>query len=386
MMRQVWRDELDSHLLDCADELLKLGYDREAALSEAKQRFGDAEQIARDLQQLHPWLAVYADWIVLGLLLLSCIPLYALHYLAASTTLGFASDYALLWWFGGALVMVTLVMLRWQIAIVPLTKRTGVCIALSLGLFVATLITIALDINNFETIIYNALLGLLTAALVFVSWQWSTLRQRQISVAVIIAVMIIFAWREEGLGENQLFNHCLYLVDQNPYAAPPASCEHVSWLSFYAVFMYASAALVMGYLGYYLIQLWKRGAHLSHKVITTTALVLLPLTAVQISGVNSLGALDVVAWKRDIYQAYVDILGRRPEEKDYEFYGTTRAYEHLSEVKAVLYQSAERKEKIKLLYQELLQREPTAEELQHYADSTLTINAIRHELSNELEQ
>ncbi len=380
MMRRVWQDELESHVLDCADDLVQLGYSPTDALNEAKQRFGDADQIARELQQLHPWLAVYADWIVFGLLLLSIIPLYALHFFAAKTLLGLASDYALLWWYGGALVIVTLLMLRWQFAIVPVTKRSGVCIALSLGFFVAACITIALDINNFETIIYNALLGLVTAAALLVSWQWLSLRQRQISLTVMIAVMIVFAWREEGLGEARLFDHCLYLVDQNPYAAPPASCEQVAWLSFYAVFMYAAAALAISYLGYYLVQLWRRGSQLYRKLITTGTLLLLPITAVQLSGINSLGALDVVAWKRDIYQAYVDILGRRPEEKDYLFYGTTRAYEHLSEVKAVLYQSAERTEKIKLLYQELLQREPSAEELQHYVDSTLTINEIRSEL------
>lgn len=380
MLRKVWRDELDSHLLDCADELMVLGYDRESALAEAKKQFGDTAKIQKELEHIHPWLAVYADWIALGLLLLTILPLYALHYFATSSALSLVSEQLLLWWYGGALVLITAVLLKWQFTIVPLTKRLSLCIALSIGWFIAACVTVGLDPNNFETIIYNGLFALTCVVLLAVLWKPLALWQRQLFLLVAIGLMILFAWREEGFGERAIFQQCLYLIDNNPYAIPPVNCEHVSLLSGYFWFIYAGIALALGYIVPYLIQLWQQGTKVYRQVITTGTLVLLPIVAFSVSGINSTGALDVVPWKTEIYQSYLDILGRRPEEKDYQFYGSTRAYQHMSQVRSVLYASPERREKIKLLYQEILGRNPSEQELNNYFDSTLTIKQITQEL------
>ncbi len=380
MLRQVWRDELDSHLQDCADELVKLGYEPDAALTEAKQRLGDPEQIAKQLAEVHPWLAAYADWIALILLLVGIIPLYLLHYFAASTLLGLVSDQLLLWWWAGGLVLVTLLLVKWQLSIISLARRLGLVVALSLGWFVATCVTIALDINNFETIIYNGLFGLSCIVVLLLFRKQFSLFYRQLFILVAVSLMIVFAWREAGLFEQQLFNQCLYLLDSDLTTAPSTLCHQVSPLSGYLWFIYALAALAIAHLSYYVLCLWKDGTHLYRKVLTTGLLVCLPITSFSISGVNSTGTLDVVPWKVDIYTAYVDILGRRPEDKDYQFYATTRSYEHMSEVRAVLYTSTERQEKIKLLYQEILLREPTTEELEQYTSSKQTINQITQQL------
>ncbi|MBI4407957.1 MAG: hypothetical protein HY565_05675 [Candidatus Kerfeldbacteria bacterium] len=380
MLRQAWRDELDSHIMDCADELVKLGYEPDAALTEAKKQFGDPEQIAKQLAEVHPWLAAYADWIALILLLLGIIPLYLLHYFAASTVLGLVSDQLLLWWWAGGLILVTLLLVKWQLPIIPLTRRLGIVVALSLGWFIATCVTITLDLNNFETTIYNGLFGLSCLVVLLLFKKQFNLFYRQLFILVAVSLMIAFAWREEGLFEQQLFTQCLYLVDSDPTTAPSTLCHQVSPLSSYLWFIYALAALASAYLTHYVLRLWKNGTHLYRKVITTGLLVGLPIVSFNISGVNSTGTLDVVPWKVDIYTAYVDILGRRPEDKDYQFYGTTRSYQHMSEVRAVLYASTERREKIKLLYQEILLREPTPEELEQYTASKQTINQIQAEL------
>lgn len=380
MLRQVWRDELDSHLMDCADDLVKLGYEPDAALAEAKQRLGDPEQIAKQLAEVHPWLAAYADWIALILLLVGIIPLYLLHYFAANTILGLVSDQLLLWWWAGGVILVTWLLVKWQLSIIPLTRRLGIAVTLSLGWFVAACVTITLDVNNFETIIYNGLFGLSCLVVLLLFKKQFNLFYRQLFVLVAVSLMIVFAWREAGLFEQHLFEQCLYLLDSDPTTAPSTLCHQVSPLSGYLWFIYALAALAIAHLTHYVLCLWKNGTHLYRKVITTGLFICLPLASFSISGVNSTGALDVVAWKVEIYQAYVDILGRRPEDKDYQFYGSTRSYLHMSEVRAVLYQSAERREKIKLLYTEILGREPTTEELQDYDSNKQTINQITQQL------
>lgn len=383
MLRHVWRDELDSHLLDCADDLVKLGYDQAAATAEAETKFGDRSQIEHDLQLIHPWLAAGADWIVLGLLVFTLLPLYLIYFFSAVPTLVIASEHLLLWWYGGAFIVGTLTLLHWQFSIIPLTKRLSLRIALAMGWLVATCITVALDMNNFETIIYNALFALIGLLLLELLWKPLGLWYRQWFIYLVVSAMLMFAWREAGLFESSLFQHCLYVVDNNPYAVPSPTCQYVSPWSGYFWFIYAALTVSISYSLYYLKQLWQRGTVLHRQLVTTGVFIVLPIVAVSISGVNSTGSLDVVEWKDEIYQAYIDVLGRRPEDKDYQFYGTTRSYLHMSEVRAVLYQSAERRDKIKLLYEDILQREPTAEELDHYADSKLTINQILDELKQQ---
>lgn len=380
MLRQAWREELDSHVLDCADELVQLGYDPAAAIEEAKKQLGDVDQIAKELATVHPLLAVYADWIAFSVLVLSIVPIYIVQYFSASTLLGLISEQLILWWYGCGLVLIALLLVNWQWSIIPVTQRRSIAVALSMGWFIATCITVALDINNFETIIYNGLFALSCGLIILALWKPLALWHRQLFLLVVVSLMIAFAWREEGLWERDLFQQCLYLIDSNPLVNPSSFCSQVTPLSGYFLLIYAFTATAITFLTHYLVRLWNNGSQLYRKVITTGALVCLPLGSFSMTGVNNNGALDVVAWKVDIYQAYDDILGRRPEAKDYEFYGTTRSYEHMSKVRSVLYASPERREKIRLEFIKILSREPTTEELNDYSSGTQTINQITKKL------
>ncbi|MFA6475648.1 MAG: hypothetical protein WCV88_05660 [Patescibacteria group bacterium] len=381
-MRQIWQEELSSHVLDCADDLVKLGYDQAAALVEAKKRFGDEDKIVAELKTIHPWLAAYADWIVLGLLAFSLLPLAASYYFA-SPYLSLVSEQLIIWWFTGSFVVLTGLLVKWQLHIIPLTNRLSIYVAVSIGFFISSCINIALDINNFEVIVYNGLFGLVIILILELGRKPLNIYYKKTILLVCLSLMIIFAWRENGFLQDLIFPNCLFIVDNNPTTTQVAGCTRISFFSIYLLFIYAFSLITLGFIGYYLVNLWKAGSGLFRKVITTGVFVLLPLSAMSVSGVNSLGVLDVVPWKLEIYQTYVDILGRRPEQKDYDFYARTRSYEHMSQVRAVLYSSKERRVKIKDLFQTTLHRPPTKQELNYYANKSMTISEIQTEIQTK---
>lgn len=205
------------------------------------------------------------------------------------------------------------------------------------------------------------------------------MKQRQIILYSGVGLLILFAWREQGWLESSLFPGCLYL-QPDPFTTAPNQCTQLSWVHPLLFLIYIKLGFSISMIAHYGYILWVRSSVLYRKVITTGAFVLMPITPFLMFGVNQSGTLDALPWKRDIYTAYVDILGRRPEQKDYDFYAQTRSYKHLSAVREVLYQSEERRLKIMLLYREILQREPSPDELDYYANSSLTIQQITEDL------
>ena len=106
-MRRVWQDEINSHLLDCAE-------DQGITLPEARKRFGDVETIGHQLSVIHPWLAAYADWIIIGVVLFACLPLYIGSTILANTIPGLIAERLLVWWWGVAIALGSFVLLKWQ--------------------------------------------------------------------------------------------------------------------------------------------------------------------------------------------------------------------------------------------------------------------------------
>ncbi len=381
--RKVWQEELDSHILDCADELVQLGYDRAAALQEAKVKFGDVDQVAAELARIHPWLAVYADWIGLGVFICVAPPLYLITQLANTNPIGFYAEGLLVWWCGAAVVVVTIILVRWSQQIFLLETRRSWWLSISLGLVAAVMLTAVLDINNYETAVYNAALAMILAALGSVLWPRLNIFAKQVSIYCVIGGLIWMSWREQGIAEHQLLRGCSYL---RPSALDVHTlCEQIAWYAPRLLLLYGVLALAIGMILYYLGHLWAdRLMAPAKKGITTLALVLLPLIPFYVNGVNSTGAIDVIPWKQEIDEAYINILGRHPEEKDYTFYGYTRSYEHMSEVRAVLYASEERRIKITMMYENILGRTPTTEELDTAANSYKPILEIRNELKAQV--
>lgn len=369
-MRRIWQTELDSHIADLADEL--------GSEAEARRRFGNVAAIGQQLSAIHPWLAAYGDWIVLGAILFASLPLYIGTTIFVNTIPGLIAERLLVWWWGLIVILGSIVLVKWQWQLTTPDKKIIILYALSTGWLISAVLTAILDINNFETTIYNALFSLVVGTILWFMWSKLSLIQKKILLYGSVSLLLLFAWREEGWLETLIFPGCLYLKP-DPLITAPSQCTQLTWLHPLVLLIYLTLTINVWFIVQYCYKLWQYSSVLYHKIITTGAFVLLPITPLVLSGVNQSGMLDALPWKRDIYTAYVDILGRRPEQKDYDFYAQTRSYQHLSEVREVLYASQERRIKIELLFQEV-GRTPTIEEIDYYADSVMTIAEIRSDL------
>lgn len=382
MMRQIWQEELDSHILDCAADLEQTGFDHASALVEAKKQFGDQAAVTHELQRMHPWLSIYADWIALIAFVVIAPVLYVTTRLAAASPIGFYAATFLLWWWPIALLMIAFGLVRWVRLIIPLRNHVIWPITLSVGFVFAATITIVLDINNFETAAYNAGLSVIFGLMGWILWHQLSRRLKLFGGYSITALMITSAWREHGYFESAVLPGCSYV--QNTVLEPSALCHQVTWYDPRLLFIFIILVVAVGFITFYLHRLWhSQAAPLYQKALTTAVLALLPITPLAFHNVNSTGAIDVVPWKVQIDQAYMNILGRHPEAKDYDFYANTRSYEHMSRVKQVLYDSTERRLKINSLYEHILERSASEAEIDAYANSYMTIAEIRHELKKQ---
>ncbi|KKW34896.1 MAG: hypothetical protein UY81_C0059G0001, partial [Candidatus Giovannonibacteria bacterium GW2011_GWA2_53_7] len=220
-MRRVWQDEINSHLLDCAE-------DQGITLPEARKRFGDVETIGHQLSVIHPWLAAYADWIIIGVVLFACLPLYIGSTILANTIPGLIAERLLVWWWGVAIALGSFVLLKWQYHIITHQSKPLIFYALGTGFIISVIMTVILDINNFETAIYNSIVVIVASVTLWLRWFSLKLRQRTTLLYGIIGLVIFFAWREQGWLELFIFPHCLYLQPDFITAAP-SQCVQLSW-------------------------------------------------------------------------------------------------------------------------------------------------------------
>jgi len=366
-MRRVWEEEINSHLLDCAE-------DQAIDLVEARKRFGDEQAIYHELKIIHPWLAAYADWIVIGTVLVACLPLYLGSIVLANTIPGLMAERLLVWWWGTVIALGSFVLLKWQWQIITPAKKSLILYALATGFVMSVALTVTLDINNFETTVYNSIFSIVLGIVLWLSWSRLSIHYKKLLLYVGVGLLIYFAWQEHAWFESALFPGCAY-VQPDPYLLPPSQCVQFAWFNPVLLLVYSVLGISVGIVIQYGYRLWKQSSQWYRKIVTTSVFIMMPVTPFFISGVNQSGQLDALPWKRDIYQAYVDILGRRPEQKDYDFYEKTRSYQHMSEVRAVLYQSDERRLKIKLLAPEI-----SEEQLDYYANSVMTIKEINDAL------
>lgn len=370
-MRRIWQTELDSHIADLADEL--------GSEAEARRRFGNVAAIGQQLSAIHPWLAAYGDWIVIGAILFASLPLYIGTTIFVNTIPGLIAERLLVWWWGLIVILGSTVLVKWQWQLTTPDKKNIILYALSTGWLISAVLTAILDINNFETTIYNALFSLVIGTILWFRWFKLSLNQKKILLYSSVSLVIWFAWREQGWLESFIFPGCLYL-QPDPLITSPNQCTQLTWLHPLLLLIYLTLTVSIWFMLQYCYKLWQHSSVFYRKIITTTVWLFLPVTPLLISGINKSGTLDALPWKQDIYQSYVDILGRRPEQKDYDFYAQTRSYQHMSAVREVLYQSEERRIKITLLFREFFQRDPSDAELEYYANSKLTIQEIAEDL------
>lgn len=381
-MYQFIDDELSCHLADCVDDLVAQGASVEQAQVEAKQKFGDELAIRTELKRLHPPLLKIALCILTGCALLTGLALFGLVYFKSDSLLGITSQQLLLRWCFFAVIALMVLLDYWVLQFFGIKQRQATVLSLLLTELVVLVITVVLDINNFEVAIHNAIFGLIMLGAMWLLWQHLAWLMRRLTIYGTSVVMIVSAELQRPLFNWVLPHPCLYVIkdDSIPLTGALTHCQQVQWYQPILWLLYIIAAVSIVSLIGWVIQLWRNhGTQLSRKLAVSISLALLSLAPVMTHGINNHGALDIIPWERDIYTAYIEILGRAPQDKDIQFYATTKAYKHLSKVKTVLYNSPERYQKVKQVLQEISGKTPSQKQINYYAHSFMSIEQIRQD-------
>lgn len=376
-------DELKSHLEELTDDLVTQGLSVSDARAEAERQFGDLVTIKKEILQLHP----FKRWPLLAVSSVLYFLVGGMLYvgnslLPARGLLGLWNERLIINWWSWLALVVILLLAWWIIQFYSLTSKIIVPVVVGFALVCGISITSVLDIDNFEVNLHALAAGIIFSVVVMLSWSRLAIHWRQWLLLGFVLLLSWNAMQQEPLFARLLPISCLYLTPDNiPLTGVLQQCRQLRWTNLMLWPLYGVVAVGGSWLVWYVAQLWRnRGTYWYRKVITTAALVVLPVLPLMKNNLNNRGELDVIPWKRDIYAAYWDILGRAPETKDFEFYASSRAYLHMSRIREVLYASPERRLKIKLLFKEILGRKGTRREIRYYAKSYLTIEEITAEL------
>ncbi len=390
---QLIQEELHAHIADTVDDLVSEGMSTEEAQHIAQQQFGDIQGIKKQVasqysnsvwERFGPLVCIGGPYVTLSLSFL------ILWLFLQKTMIGATLAPLFLWWVYIGIIAFVLMLVYWIIEYAGLSSTRSAFISIFFVLLAALSLTSILDINDFEVNIHAVFLGVLLYVLGRFVWPHvSAFIKRSVLYLFTVAVL----W--STLVQEPLFAfvgtaRCLY-IRSSEGALPEvlAICSQVPFMSRLLIPLYLLIIVGLPYFIYFLMRYWSNSSTMLYrKIIMSAAIVALPVTPFIFHDVNTLGGLDVIPWKADIYEVYWEVLGRRPEDKDIQFYARTRAYENLDQVKEVLYQSKERRLKIRLLYQEFLGRKPSKEEVQFYTENKRSIDGIIEDLqvmSNQIE-
>lgn len=373
--------ELQSHIQERSEELRFKGLTPEKAQKQAAQEFGQLETVYQQVKSIKgsAWLL----WLNPKALLLLAycfltIALLIIYFGFKNWLVGTIFEPLLLYWAGFSIVGGTVIISYWLIEFLGLGKHKTLWVTI---LFIALLnlpITAILDIDNFEVNVHAMFLGITLILLSRIFWPKLTIWWQKIiiySYAIIATTSI--------LREKPLFNfigkaRCLFLTPDNvPLTGALASCQQVQPWSGMLLPVHLTLLIGVPYFFYFLIRYWlNRGTQLYRKVILSCSALGLIMIPIAVGGINNYGQLDIIPWKAEIYQIYHEVLGRDPTAEDIEFYATTRAYQHLDLIKETLMNSEEYnidfnqapwRPTIEQIYWDILGRDPRTNELRFYA-------------------
>lgn len=376
--------ELQSHLIEAADELRAQGVSNDDAQQQARERFGSTENILAAITALEPhraWWTPHAS-AALGAVVAIVISLgyWLRQYPFSSVTF---QPISLSLVYLGVFAAVTIVV-KWICEYYGLQSRQAAWLSLLFALLVNFSVTTVFDLDK----VFIPLHALMVAGAViaFVVWRWTSLSVLG-KRAVVYGFTLLTTWsafHNQPMLSWLQTPPCIYITPDQVPAEQLAKCQHWSWETsgLWPIYLVALTGLFM--CARFLIRYWhSRGSFRYRKLLLTMAMAAVPLVPLGMHDINNYGQLDIINWKPEIYQAYLDILGRRPQQSDIDFYSLTRSYQVMPKVKAVLYASRERRIKIDLLHQEILHRPASTAEIQYFVDSKLTIEKIRAALSSQ---
>lgn len=377
-------DELRDHYENLVDDFVRAGSSRTEARRRAQVEFGDRECIIQELAALHPFISRTRL-----LLLLLCsgyiatfVSVAAVTQLGGATLASVRAEFFLLWLVFIGIVSFVLCGALWMIQVLGFSSPRVVWYVLLFSALASFSTTTVLDIDNFEVTLHVIFFLLLAGSILHVGMRVWSFRATTIMLCIAVAVVMFAALREQLLFSFIGTARCLFLKSPAlPLHGALAQCKQISLRSriIFPVILLMFAGVPNMIL--FAIRYWRQHTiPIARKVLLTGMLTSFFVIPFFVRGMNSHGTLDIIPEKPAIHHIYMRVLGRAPEEKDYAFYATTRAYEHLDRIEYTLFQSHERVLKIYLITNSAVGRDPSAEELASYAERHLSIKKIQKEL------
>lgn len=380
--RQI-QDELQSHVDDLVDELVHEQHiSIEQAQRQAQRLFGDFQTHVQAVEKVYPVSALFrfgpVATIVMVYSMLSVL-LSISYGLFSHTISGSRLEPVLLWWVFLGVIGLMLIVNQWILEFSGLLQPRVLVTSFIFSGLVGLSITRIMDINNFEEVVHAVIVGVGVFVAMEIFWKKTSILLRQL-VAHGFCISVVWSTLTQQpllgfVGQAQ----CLYLKpDSLNFSTALQVCSQVPWLSTILLPIYGLMLIGIPYMVWFMFGYWRnRSTFLYRKMVYSFLLLCLPVAPVLAHDINSRGQLDIIPWKREIYQTYKEVLGRKPQEKDIQFYAETKAYTNMQHVRAVLLDSYERRLKIRLVYVEELGREPTEEELNFFVQGGQTVQDIR---------
>lgn len=382
------REELEAHIQDMIADLVHDGMNTADAEEQAREAFGEMEQAVQSTiaveGPLSSWFTRPIVWVTSLYAVISIVLTIAVNVFVGSSVSA-QLQVVLLWWIFVGITGLLLLLLHWILDFVGSDSLHSVRLSFLFTIVASISITSVLDIDNFEGNVHAVVLGIVVYGLLALLWKRVTVKLLR---AVVFGFGALVTWTtliEEPLFQFFGTSRCLFITpDGVELVGALAQCKQVGVVSRPTAPLIIAILLALFYVGRFLKQyVFSQNVHTVRKLVLSAAVIAMPVVPAMVPDLNNYGELDVVPYKRDIYESYISILGRSPEEKDYLFYGRTRAYENMDAVEDILFESRERRVKVNLLYLEIVGRSATPAEVTAYIQQRLSIEEIRNELLAE---
>lgn len=368
-------EELRAHEEDLASEARGSGCSASESAARAQRRLGDVSAIRSRAQESLFWRRALIACASVAVCLSSVV-----YFFVTAQRLSVVLTLSALLLMQIGVACVAVIIARSIVHAYSANRLHGFVHASIFVLALASAEVCMLDIDHVEVIIVFAVLTACVLTAFFLHRQDPSIRSRFLLLYVLIGALFLSLLLSEWFGWAERIPLCLYVT---PDSVIVPQC-HLFVLS--RVVTVALGCIMVVFVVSALITLRRvlktrvlSGVQKWAAVAAILAVFFLPLF---VRDLNNYGALSLLFAQPKITQAYHDVLGRNPQQKDLDFYALTGAYRHVDRIRSVLLTSEERRLKVQELYAHILHRAATQEEIDVWNERGSSVAQIQKSLDS----
>lgn len=372
-------EELDSHLADAKFYYLEQGESETEAAKKAVADFGNRDKITKQLLQeniLHYYyFLATVIFLASGLLIISGFIISHSEQLINAYFFKFIYVWLILLilFLGGKFIKII-------VNFKGPNKISTVAATFSFIYLINLAIVIFYDIDAVEIIMQNTLL-LVPLFIIFGLLQKYLINSLLKIQQILFVIITLFTVSQRSILGWVSTIKCLYITPDNVGAPGDfPQCQQIVLWHWNLVPYWLIITVALIFFLYFIINYLQSRQPMKNKIFIGTISLAMVILPIFFYDSNNFHQVEMLNWQPQIIQAYRDVLGRDPEKKDLDFYSQHQVYMYLDKIKDTLYQSEERKIKINLLYEKILNRKATTEEINYYVNNKMTVEEIKKDL------